>query len=291
MRARRVGLGFEGGPTRRALPAMMASIVLLTGLAVAALAGADAAIARWQYDLRARLAVEVGAPSAEGADTVVAAALDVLRGSPGVVAAREIAGAEVRALLEPWLGEASEIASLPLPRLIDVELDPGGADAAVLAARLQERVPGARLDDHGRWLDALSRLALAARLLAGGALTLTAIAAVLVIVLTTHAGLAARRDTIEILRLLGAPDRLVARLFQRQILVMSAIGAAGGFALAVAVLLVLYDYLAPLAATYGLPAALPRSMWLALPAVPILAAAAAALACRVTVRRLLGRMP
>ena len=58
------------------------------------------------------------------------------------------------------------------------------------------------------------------------------VATMAVVMLAARAGLEAHRGTIEVIHMLGATDRQVARLFQRRIALDAGIGAAAGGLLA-----------------------------------------------------------
>src|SRR5690606_33211535 len=145
---------------------------------------------------------------------------------------------EVGRLVEPWLGDPGGLAGLPLPDLIAVTLDAAAApDLGGLQQALDAAVPGARADDHQRWLASL--LSLAASVQLGGLIVvlLVGLAAVVSVVFVTRAGLEIHRQVIELLHLMGAQDRYIAREFQGHALKLGLRGGLFGFLLAVAALL------------------------------------------------------
>lgn len=282
----------QDAAANRFLPWIIALMVYLAALALAGALVLDGAVARWRSGQDNTLTVQVppaenGAPSAQAA-----AALEALRDTRGVAAARLLRRDELVALLEPWLGRGNVAPDLPLPHLIDVRLTPGAAPSlAALEARLKAVAPKAEIDDHGVWLD---RLAAAARTLQAVAFAVVlAIGAVAVgtVVFTTRTSLAVHHETVELLHLIGAHDAFVARAFARQALWLGLRGGLLGFGLAAVTLAVVRHV------TVGLEAPLLPRPSLTLPALavlaalPVVSALVAMVTARMTVLRALQRMP
>ena len=280
----------------RFLPWLIALMVYLAGLALAGTVVLDRAVDRWSSGLGGSLTVQVApALDVEDADAQtrarVARAIALIAATPGVTRVEELATERLARLLEPWLGSGELMRELPLPRLIDVELAPGGGfDTAALARRLEAAVPGASLDDHGAWLDDLKALARSIEGVALAILVLIGAAGVAAVVFVTRTGLAVHHEVVEVLHLVGAKDAYVAKQFQSHALFLSLKGGLVGTALAVASLLAL-DYLGGRVEVSLLPKlSLGPWGWLGIAAVPLVAAAIATLTARITVTRSLARM-
>lgn len=276
----------------RFLPWVLALMVFLASLAAVAALSLDDAIRRWDAGVRGALTVEIPWAASPPLDGQAAAALEVLRSTAGIAEARLLERDELARLLVPWLGADAPLDDLPLPALIDVTLAADQpADLALLRRRLAEAVPAAILDDHQAWLGRLLRLARGVQVAAAGTVALIALAMGAVVVLAMRATLAANRDVLEVLHLIGARDSYVARQFQAHAVRLSLRGALIGQALTLAVGLgLLALWLGPaeaLAAIAGHP-------WLAqaaaLVAVPAAAVLIATLAARWAVLRELARM-
>lgn len=181
---------------------------------------------RWSDGLAQAVTVRISAPAGEAA-AQAQAALRVLEQTPGVADAKILEAAAQRALLAPWLGADLPLEELPLPVLIDVAVQTG-FDGPGLQARLSGEVPGAVLDDHGRWRAPL--VVAAERLRSLGAVSVLLIGAALaaMISLAAQAALAANAQVIETLRLVGATDIYIARAFVRRFTQRAATGAAAG---------------------------------------------------------------
>ncbi len=169
----------------------------------------------------------------KGLSARVAQAARLLRAQKGVRGVRILGDAENRALLEPWLGRAGILEDLPLPRLIAVELDrEHPAEPEVLDGLLRLKVKGARLDAHGRWVMELSEMARTAGWLGVGIMAAIALAAVLLVAYAARAALESNRETLEVLHLVGAKDRFIARQVERRFLKAGFAAALAGVAAA-----------------------------------------------------------
>src|SRR5207253_11178451 len=116
----------------------------------------------------------------------------------------------------------------PLPA--SVEIRPRAPLAApslrVLAAEL-EQLPGVQEVEFGReWLDKLEALGRGLRAFAAGALVVVLGAALLVVANTIRLAVYARRDEIEIMKLVGATDGYVRAPFLMEGALQGLIGAA-----------------------------------------------------------------
>lgn len=281
-------------PSSRFLPWITAFMVYLAVLSLAGILLIEGAASRWERGGLDHLTVQYVPPpdAAIGVDAAVAELLALIESMPGVAAARPLAETELLALLEPWLGDGSTVANLPLPRLIDVEPAAGETlDLDALAAAVAEAVPGARLDDPRDWLTELASLSRSMQAVAAAIVLLVIGAAIATVVVTTQMGLAVHRDVIEVLHLIGARDSYVASQFGRHALTLGLRGAALGFGLAVATLFGLANAAATIDAPL-LPAfALEAWGWGTLGALPIAMALVVMATARLTVAKALARMP
>jgi cell division transport system permease protein len=141
------------------------------------------------------------------------------------------------------------------------------------------------VDDHSIWIKDLRRAAGVVRSTAIAIFVLIAAAAAAVVAFATRAGLAARRDVVEVLHLTGAEDSQIASLFELRFARIAAVSGAIGAASAGA----LGGVLRMMGGGEGLTPALPIA-WIDLLAVlpcPVLAALVAAIAARLTARSLI----
>ena len=180
-----------------------------------------------------------------------------------------------------------------------MHLSGAGPDMTALAQRLETTAPGTTPESHGVWVRRLSALARSLEACAWVALALVAAIAAAMIAIATRAGLAVRRDAIEIVHGLGATDATIAGRFAARATRNAAGGAALGALVALPVLLVLSDLAAPFATVGAQPAAalipwlgtLPAPLWIALASLPAVAALIGWLTTQITVRRWLRQLP
>jgi cell division transport system permease protein len=293
-------LGLRRALSDRLLPSLVAAMAFLAALALAGTAAASALGRHWQEGAGSVLTVQVpqpAAPAADGAGGRLDRVLALLHGTPGIASARALGEGELEALLRPWLGSGSGRIALPLPAVIDVRLSDAALDAGRLAALAATAAPGTLLEGHDRWMRRLAVLARSLQACAGLALAVVAFVAAAVVAVAVRAGLATRRDAIEIVHGLGATDGYIAGRFARRATLLAAAGAGVGAAAAVPVLLGLAGLAAPFTGqpeeigSAELAHALPPALWLSLPALPAAAAAIGWLTAQGTVRRWLRRLP
>ena len=280
-------LGLKRALSDRLLPGLVAAMALLAALALAGSRGAEALRHRWQAGAAAAVTVQLPPEQSARMDQ----ALAVLRAMPEVQVAEAVSPERMRALLRPWLGGALDdgLTALPLPAVIELRLVNAEIDPAPLAARLAEAVPGAELEAHGIWVSRLATLAGSVQGVALAVLGLVAGVAVAVVAVATRAGIAARREAIEIFHDLGATQRDIAGRFARRIGLLAAGGALAGAALAVPALAALSSLAAPFAGGQAVGwASLP---WLDLALLPPVAGLIGWATAQFSVRRWLRRLP
>lgn len=284
-------LGEDG--SSRFLPWIVALMVYLAALAAAAGIVADSAVERWSTGLEGTLTVEItpDAASAAATDERVRTALELLRTTAGVLTAEPLPPEDVAALLEPWLGAGALPADLPVPRMIDVRLEPGTLlDVSALATQIEALVPGARMDDHRQWrerLAAFGRAVAAATMLIVGLVTVSAAATV---IFATRAGLEIHRDVIELLHLIGSRESYIARQFQSHAMWLALKGGVAGAALGLVTLFVIGRLAAPLEGAFLPEIAVGLPAWITVAALPLAAAFVATVTARITVVRTLRKM-
>ena len=222
------------------LTAVIAVMAFLACLALAALLVISASAEQWSSDLQSGLTVQIKGPNAETIATEVAAASRALQSVDGVVSVTPLSPEESAALLEPWLGKGNVGDYLNIPGLIEVEVGPSlRRDLTPLKTALAAAAPAAVIDDHSAWHDRLKAAARSGEFLALGVFGLIMGAACAISVFAARAGLAANRDIVALLHLVGATDAFVATQVQRRFFAIGLRGALAGYAAAIAVFLVI----------------------------------------------------
>lgn len=283
-------LPLEDTPASRFLAWLIGGLTYLAVLACAVAVLAQAAVERAAE--RPRLVtVALPAPDepAQG-ERELAAVRALLEEWPGVAWTALVSKEELDQLVEPWLGKGSTEVALELPRLLDVRFQPGQVpDLPELTRRVRELVPGAAVDETGPGRGALDELAQRLRWLGGGAGLLVLMLLVVGVVILTRSSLDLHEQTVDLLRLLGAPDRYVARQFEQHALASALRGGSIGFAAALMTVVGLV-HLPPLLGV-RLVTVEPRPLdWILLAMVPVLAALLIALAARLTAVHGLARL-
>ena len=319
-RRRSDGLALRRALSDRLLPALVAAMTFLASLALAGAVGASLLASRWSSGAASVLTVQVPdgeQAAASGGATRIDAVAALLTAEPAFASVHRLDAHALAGLLAPWLGDTSSIA-LPLPAVVELRLRAGEPAPSGLADRLQHAAPGTLLERNGAWSDRLVVLTTSLQACAGLALLVVAGVAVAVVAVATRAGLAARRQAIEIVHGLGASDSYIAGRFARRATSLAVTGGAIGTIVSVPLLLTLCRLAAPFAAPPGvLPAGpgvpdplaglpvdglglaslqqllerMPLPLWIALPLLPVMAAAIGWCTAQATVRTWLRRLP
>ncbi|OHC74135.1 MAG: hypothetical protein A3G18_04680 [Rhodospirillales bacterium RIFCSPLOWO2_12_FULL_58_28] len=293
MLTRRTDLPLDSDSLSRFLPWLIAFMVFLAVMTLAGVMALNATASRWNKGISGALTVQI-APletSVEKEEMRLQAALTVLHATPGVADAKIISDAEIMALLEPWLGALGKAKDLPLPHLIDVELEDGAdPDTAALTRRLEAAAAGASIDDHRIWLKRLINLIRTVEGLAAAVLALVCLSTVGTVIFTTRTGLAIHREAIEVLHHIGAQDSYIAEQFATRALMLGLQGGGIGLALAIPSLLGI-GHLATQMETGLLPDfSLSALHWAVLAGLPPAVAVIAMLTAHLTVTKTLIKM-
>jgi cell division transport system permease protein len=235
----------------RAFMVAVAMMVFLAALAAGGVLLTRLAVAEWTAGVVSEMTAQVLPRENETpAETEKRArrAAAILRHQRGVRAVRVLGVKESRALLQPWLGDSDAMTDLPIPVLVAVELDrKRPARVADLRRALAEaKMDDVKVDTHGRWVRELSDLAETALWLGVGVLALLVVALVVLVAHAARAALEANRSTIEVLHLIGANDRFIARQVELHFLRAAFMAAFAG-AFAAFAMFVLFSLLAPAA--------------------------------------------
>ena len=216
--------------------ALMAVIAIMTFLAALTLGGTvlvRSAAGEWQSAVAREVTIQIRPSEQRDIEADVRKAAAIASATPGVASARVFSKEESARLLEPWLGSGLPLGELPVPRLIVVRLAPGEApDLTDLRKQLAE-IPGATLDDHRGFVDRMRAIARSAVAIGLGLLALVLAAAMMSVMFATRGAMAANRQIIEVLHIIGAKDGFIAAEFQRHFLLLGLKGAAigGGIAM------------------------------------------------------------
>ncbi|HEY1886607.1 MAG TPA: ABC transporter permease [Roseiarcus sp.] len=205
----------RGSVAGRALVVVIAIMTFLACLtAGAALLVAHASQA-WRSDVLRDATIQVKPRAGDDVESLVAKALAIAKQAPDVESVHAYSKAESEKLLEPWLGAGFDLSQLPVPRVIVVRLgNQRSEDLATLRAALSSAVPQADLDDQRVWAARLGAMADAIVILAAALFVLMIVAMSTAIGFATRGAVAANREIVEVMHLVGASNGFIAREFQ-----------------------------------------------------------------------------
>jgi cell division transport system permease protein len=210
----------------RALVAVVAIMTFLASITTGTVLLVSASAADWQSDVASEITIQVRPVSGRDLDRDSAAAVDAVRGQPGIVDVRPFTKEESAKLLEPWLGSGLSLDDLPVPRVIVARVQPGSTlDLAALRARVTQAAPTASVDDHRAWIERMRSMTGATVFAGIGILALVIIATIISVSFATRGAMAANRPIVEVLHFVGAGDRYIAARFQQHFL---RLGLEGG---------------------------------------------------------------
>jgi len=208
-----------GSVTGRSLTLVVSIMCFFACLTAGAVYLINKSAAAWLRDIASEVTVQLEPseiPNMEGALNDVVA---FLNRQPGVRNARALSIADSNALLEPWLGQIDLLSTLPVPRLVALELDRNNPpDVPALRQKLMAQFKGVTLDDHRHWQQQIRTVTRSFALGGLAILLLVASATTAIIISATRSAMASNREIVEVLHLVGATDRFIAREFERHFL-------------------------------------------------------------------------
>ncbi len=287
----RLDLPLRQDASGRFLPWIIALMVYLAAIGGVALLWLGDTLNNWDAALSSALTLQIPADTSPARIDMIVAAL---KQAKGIVSARVLEPAETAHLLEPWLGNSVPIDTLPLPRLVDVRVDPRvPIDYATVTKQLASIVPNSQLDNNRAWIGGVRNFALRVEGVISTVVIVVTALIIAIIIFTARIGLAIHRSVIELLHLMGAQDSYIARQFQIHALGLGLRGGLiGGIAAAATVII-----LGPAGRALDLPVPIAAysivdwRMWALLIVAGLAAGAVAMMTARITVLRQLARMP
>jgi len=226
-------------PLVMAVMGFLATLALIGGLALGKLAN------DWASGLKGSLTVEISVEAreayrAETGNDVTPVIVNLLEAEPAIGAASPLTDEAIADLLSPWFPDADTVSALPLPQLIDVRLIGGRPfDLAALNQKLANIHPQIRADDYQAQI--ADQISLANRLswLGMGLIGLVTFATAMIIGFATRTSFDAHRATVDLMHLLGTPDKKVIGMFGRHFMVHALSGSVFGTGIALLVIVLL----------------------------------------------------
>ena len=208
-----------GSVTGRSLTLVITIMCFLACLTAGAVYMINQSAAAWLKDIASEVTVQIEPRERADTDRVVKDVAAFLVSQPGIRSVKPLSSEESAALIEPWLGQSDALKSLPIPRLIAVELDRVvPPDFAALRQRLAADFKGVALDDHRQWQLQIRTITRSFALGGLAILMLVGAATTAIIISATRSSMASNREIVEVLHFVGATDRFIAREFEKHFL-------------------------------------------------------------------------
>jgi cell division transport system permease protein len=205
-----------GSVTGRSLTLVISIMCFLACLTAGAVYMMNQSASAWLRDIASEVTVQVEPRDKVDTEKTLRDVVQFLGKQSGIRSARPLAMEESAGLLEPWLGSSEALKSLPVPRLVSIELDRGSPpDFEVLRVNLSKQFKGVTLDDHRQWQQQIRTVTRSFALGGIAILLLVAAATTAIIISATRAAMASNREIVEVLHFVGATDRFIAREFER----------------------------------------------------------------------------
>ena len=228
-----------GSVTGRSLTLVVIIMCFLASLTAGAVYMMNQSAKAWLKDIASEVTVQLQ-PTADAAETerLVQSVAAFLKNETGITSVAPYSLKESAKLLEPWLGQGEVRTSLPIPRLIAIELSRSSPpDMAALQGRLQSRFKTASLDDHRHWQRQIRTVTRSFALGGIAILLLVGAATTAIIISATRSAMASNHEIVEVLHLVGATDRFIAHEFEKHFLRLGIRAGLVGALLAMAVFL------------------------------------------------------
>ncbi len=246
---RRFDFPFFRRDSYAALPWIVAFMVFLSILFLSLAINLQTMSSHWQQDDSERITLHIPADVVDSVEVANHLARQ-LKTYPGITEIKSFTRDEVQQLLTPWLGEQMEATELPIPQLLEIRFDQDELDHQGLRRLIAETAPEAEVTEHQQWLEDFSRLVQSTKWLSHGIVTLILLLTLVIIIMSTQSELNLHRDTVELLRSLGATNPYIAHQFQASALWMTGKGTMAGAALAMVMLLIFHQLSAQLQAPF-----------------------------------------
>jgi len=205
--------------TGRSLTLVIAIMCFLACLTAGAVWMIKESSDAWTKDIASEVTVQITPQENADIEKSIADVVGYLEKQRGIVSVKPLSLDDSADLLEPWLGSADALKSLPVPRLIAVEVNRNEPpDLAEIGTSLGRDFKGASLDDHRRWQHQIRAVTRSFALGGIAILALVAAATTAIIVSATRSAMASNREIVEVLHFVGATDKFISREFEKHFL-------------------------------------------------------------------------
>ncbi|MBS0241240.1 MAG: ABC transporter permease [Proteobacteria bacterium] len=208
-----------GSVTSRSLTLVVAIMCFLACLTAGGVYMVNSSASAWLRDIASEVTLQIEPRDGIDIEKSVQSASTFLARQPGIKSVHALSLEESSALVEPWLGKSDALKALPVPRLIAVEVDrTAPPDLDQLRTSIDAEFKGATLDDHRHWQAQIRTFTRSLALGGLAILMLVGAATTAIIISATRSSMASNHEIVEVLHLVGATDRYIAREFERHFL-------------------------------------------------------------------------
>jgi len=218
---------FSGQDSYAAMPWIIGFMVFLTILFSSMSYNINQMISYWQSDFGHYVTLHTPAETSE-AITRRNQMVESLTKLQGVKQVRLMEREAINGLLAPWLGDSQLLDVLPIPAMVEVEIDREVIGGRELAGWVEERYPGVQVDDHALWLEDFNRVVRSASWLGVMLVIVITLVTTLIVIMATRTEIGLHHGTLELLRSLGAEDKYIAMQFMVKSLWLGAQGVLAG---------------------------------------------------------------
>ncbi len=217
--------------------------------------------------------------------------LQYMENVSGVKSVHVLDAKSIEKLMTPWLGNKVDITSLPIPQLMDIQLD---EDVEInydeITRNLHKITPNASIDNHRLWLNRLLKFANSLNSLALAVLTMVIIICAFSIYYSTHTSLGINMNSIEILHIIGAQDDYIAKQYAHSYAKIGFFSGVIGLMIAVPTIILISKYAISTGSGLLNGAGLNEINWIIMLFTPVFSLLFARFTAYYTVRRSLEKM-
>lgn len=207
-----------GSVTGKSLTLVIAIMCFLASLTAGGVYLVIQAANIWTNNISSEITVQVR-QAGEITDARMAEIVKFLQDQNGIKRVNSFSREQSLKLVEPWIGKSEVLKTFSIPRLIAIEVDRDSPpELPTLKKVLEAKYPGALLDDHGLWRAEIRRITRIMEVAGIGVILLMIAATIAVIIAAARSALASNREIVEVLNLVGAEEKFIARQFESHFL-------------------------------------------------------------------------
>ena len=274
---KRADIPFSSDSSKFFIPWLSMFMVFIATLILSVAIVVYSSVQSWTDNISGSLTVQIptytekGESREEKIATDIEMALTLLRSSDGITGASLLSDDQVSTLMEPWIGQSNSMMELPLPKIIDVNIDSKNfPNIAQLKADLYEQVPEAILDSHRAALDELVLFFENMVNLIAFILILILITTAISVIYVTKSSLSVHEKVIELIHMMGASDFYITIQFAMRSFKLTLVGSLVGFILALPIMALFNYFLSQMNGSFVLESNLGILQWGLLACVPLL---------------------